>query len=208
MKILFLSNNPSVSNPLYEWLKASGEDVVYDTEPITVDYINRNSIEYVISYNYVHIIKRDVIALLPHRIINLHISLLPYNRGSDPNIWSFIENTPAGVTIHEIDDGIDTGGILLQERIDFDPSKETLRSSYEKLHQMIQKLFKDNWYLLKSQGIKTEPNGEGTLHKKKEAHFFEPVLNYDDIVSEFLLKVQALNYAVGHSSKSTINTSE
>ena len=48
-------------------------------------------------------------------LINLHISYLPYNRGSYPNYWSFKENTPNGVSIHHIDDGIDTGPVLVQK---------------------------------------------------------------------------------------------
>ncbi|MCL0081308.1 hypothetical protein M1N64_03665 [Peptococcaceae bacterium] len=43
------------------------------------------------------------------RAINLHISFLPWNRGADPNFWSFIENAPVGVSIHYLDEGIDTG---------------------------------------------------------------------------------------------------
>ena len=79
------------------------------------------------------------------QIFNLHISLLPYNREASPNFFSFIENTSKGVTIHQIDEGLDTGPILAQKRIIFDESKETFASSYEKLILEIQMLFKENW---------------------------------------------------------------
>lgn len=79
------------------------------------------------------------------QIFNLHISLLPYNRGASPNFFSFIENTPKGVTIHQIDEGLDTGPILAQKELFFDESKETFASSYEKLILEIQMLFKENW---------------------------------------------------------------
>ena len=46
---------------------------------------------------------------------NLHIGYLPYNRESIQTLGN-IENTPSGVTIHEIDKGIDTGKILFQKR--------------------------------------------------------------------------------------------
>lgn len=45
------------------------------------------------------------------------MSYLPYNKGTHPNYWSFIENTPKGVMIHEIDKGIDTGNIIVQKKI-------------------------------------------------------------------------------------------
>ena len=51
------------------------------------------------------------------------MSYLPYNRGAHPNFWSFVNNTVKGVTIHEIDQGIDTGKIILQKSIKFDLKK-------------------------------------------------------------------------------------
>lgn len=79
------------------------------------------------------------------QIFNLHISLLPYNREASPNFFSFIENTSKGVTIHQIDEGLDTGPILAQKELFFDESKETFASGYEKLILEIQMLFKENW---------------------------------------------------------------
>lgn len=79
------------------------------------------------------------------QIFNLHISLLPYNREASPNFFSFIENTSKGVTIHQIDEGLDTGPILAQNELFFDESKETFASGYEKLILEIQMLFKENW---------------------------------------------------------------
>ena len=42
--------------------------------------------------------------------------MLPYNRGKNPNVWPIIDGTPAGVTLHYIDSGIDTGEIIHQIR--------------------------------------------------------------------------------------------
>ena len=68
----------------------------------------------IVSYNYKHIIQPEIIVLMNGRLVNLHISYLPWNKGSDPNFWSFIDNTPKGVTIHKIDNHLDTGAILYQ----------------------------------------------------------------------------------------------
>ena len=55
-------------------------------------------------------------------IVNLHISYLPFNRGSHPNYWSFVENTPKGVSIHEIDEQIEINshyhGYLKKQKAD------------------------------------------------------------------------------------------
>ena len=48
--------------------------------------------------------------------INLHLSYLPFNRGKNPNVWSIIESTPCGATIHKIDEKIDTGKIYVRKK--------------------------------------------------------------------------------------------
>lgn len=103
------------------------------------------------------------------KIINLHISLLPWNKGSYPNLWSIIENTPKGVTIHYVSEGIDEGDILLQKEVDLDEDRETLSSSYDKLHTEIQKLFMDNWLELKSGAIcAIKQKEEGSKHNSAD----------------------------------------
>ena len=73
------------------------------------DLSSKNAItaDLIISFGYKKIIKKKILEFVKRPIINLHISFLPYNRGSHPNYWSFINNTPKGVTIHEIDHEID-----------------------------------------------------------------------------------------------------
>lgn len=168
MKILFLTNN-KITMPLIEWLKDNAEEVTVYSEQFDPQYIKSLSPEIVISYNYKYIIKEDIIGLMKGRIINLHISLLPWNRGADPNLWSFIEDSPKGVTIHYVDKGIDTGNILLQETADFNENIETLRSSYKILHKKIQLLFINNWDKIKNlQIIPRAQSGHGSFHYSNE----------------------------------------
>src|SRR5579859_74599 len=50
--------------------------------------------------------------------LNVHPSLLPANRGPDPLFWTFHDGyRETGVTIHRMDDGLDTGPIVTQEKI-------------------------------------------------------------------------------------------
>src|SRR4249920_3718709 len=114
MKILFLTNN-SVSAPLAEWLSSRPErnEVIVHQEKLTAEDLRMVQPELVISYSYKHILKQEVLDVLPAKFINLHISFLPFNRGADPNAWSFLEDTPKGVSIHLIDHGVDTGRVLV-----------------------------------------------------------------------------------------------
>jgi len=54
---------------------------------------------------------------LSNRLYNIHFSLLPRHRGVSTAIWPILEgDSKAGVTFHEIDEGIDTGDIVEQYR--------------------------------------------------------------------------------------------
>lgn len=167
MKILFLTNN-DVSRPLIQWLSIT-EEVLVLAEKIDVTHIQSINPDLIISYSYRHLIKQETLTVKPNKVINLHISLLPYNRGADPNIWSFLENTPKGVTIHVVDEGIDTGPILFQQELVIDESLHTLASSYLLLHTEIQNLFKKNWNKIKSGHVKPSiQSTRSTYHYSKE----------------------------------------
>ena len=64
------------------------------------------------------ILKGDVLECCPGRIINAHQGLSPYRRGSGTNFWPFVEGRLelVGATLHWIDAGIDTGGIICHVR--------------------------------------------------------------------------------------------
>ncbi|HEX7682308.1 MAG TPA: formyltransferase family protein [Trinickia sp.] len=167
MKILFLTNN-AISEPLIEWLSAREEVTVHE-DKLTVNDIGRFAPELIVSYSYRHILKREVLDTMPGRFVNLHISLLPFNRGADPNAWSCLDGTPKGVTIHEIDEGIDTGPILVQQPVVLDESKETLASSYSLLHETIQALFIAHWGDLRAGRVQGRAQrAAGTFHRSDD----------------------------------------
>ena len=64
----------------------------------------------------------EVLALPPQGALNVHGALLPRNRGLFPHFWVLANGDgETGVTVHWMDAGIDTGDILLQERIAITP---------------------------------------------------------------------------------------
>ena len=165
-KILFLGKDKS---PLLKWLISVEEFVMQTSEKITTELIHSNNINFIVSYDYGHILGKDILDLFHDRAINLHIAYLPFNRGADPDLWSFIENTPRGVTIHYMDEGIDTGDIIVQEKVKFDIKQDSLATSHEKLHLTIQDLFKKNWQDIKTIRCKRQKQvGNGTFHKAKD----------------------------------------
>lgn len=175
MKILFLGGNMSKS--LVEWLEAQDERICYFEDKISMGFLKRVKPEFIISYNYKYIIQQEIIDFVKSKAINLHISYLPFNKGFHPNVWSFLEDTPKGVTIHYIDAGIDTGDIIIQKKVFIDEEKETLKSSYHILHKAIQSLFKENWKSIKEFKIKPQTQtGVGGMHFSKEIIRFQPFI--------------------------------
>ena len=197
VKILFLSNNIEVTNPLYLWLcEVEGTDNVSVWEaPLDAELFENvlKDFNFIISYNYQHIVKQSVISLFPNRIINLHISLLPWNRGISPNLWSVIDDTPKGVTIHLIDDGVDTGDILIQQQLFLDDSTETLASSYQKLHKAMLELFVRNWSLIKQNKI--IPKKQNSCHTRKETEnvLKQYDIKWDDSILSIRKKISLFN---------------
>lgn len=165
--IMFLTNNKNTLI-LYDWLQINENSYCY-SEPISIDLIRNLKPKMIISYNYQYLIDSECIEMMKNRIINLHISLLPWNKGSNPNFWSFIDDTPKGVSIHIISPKLDQGDIIVQEKINFDENLETLRSSYEKLNVLIQRLFKDNWTIIRDNNyVLFKQEGNGSYHNKND----------------------------------------
>ena len=139
MKILLLGEK---NNLLIDKLLSLGHSADIICDKITIETAKKY--DFLISFGYRYILKKDVIDFFPDKIINLHISLLPYNRGADPNLWSYLEDTPKGVTIHYIDESIDTGNIILQKEVQDDIQNDTLKTSYDRLINEIVMLFNNN----------------------------------------------------------------
>ncbi|MCA6574335.1 MAG: formyl transferase [Pseudanabaena sp. M38BS1SP1A06MG] len=174
MKILLLS---PYRRELIEFLESCGDEVISTEERVNSNPEIVESIDFVISYGYRHILKEDLIGLFPNKIINIHISFLPWNRGADPNLWSFLENTPKGVSIHCIDYGIDTGNILVQKEIFF-AENDTLKTSYYKLTATAFELFKKHWNDIKRDKIVPKPqNQNGSFHRLKDRQKYEHLLD-------------------------------
>lgn len=122
--------------------------------------------DFVISYGYRHILKKTIIESSDAHIINLHISYLPWNRGAHPNFWSFFDCTPSGVSIHLIDEGVDTGPILYQRYVNFSKDQNTFSQTYQQLISEIETLFKENLKEIISGTYKALPQRrKGTYHR-------------------------------------------
>ncbi|MGQ9669513.1 MAG: methionyl-tRNA formyltransferase [Desulfosoma sp.] len=84
---------------------------------------------------------KDVIDVATHGAINYHPSLLPKYRGGTAIAWAILHGElQTGVTIHYIDDGVDTGDIVLQESVPIAPDDTTASLYFNKLYPLGVKL--------------------------------------------------------------------
>lgn len=122
-----------------------------------------------VSLYFAYILKTDVIDLFPEGVVNLHPAYLPFNRGRFTNVWSIVDSTPAGVSIHYIDRTVDTGDIVARREIEVGPF-DTGRTLHEKLESESFKLFCETWPQIASGTASRMPQDrtEGTFHRARD----------------------------------------
>ena len=166
MKVIhFLGHGNSETN-LIKKLEKRNCKVIHTNEKISLNCIEGSDL--IVSFGYRHIFKSQFINNCKCPIVNLHISYLPFNKGAHPNFWSFHDGTPSGVSIHLIDEGIDTGPILFQKKVKFTDEK-TFTQTYKRLFYEIENLFIANIdSILNKNWIEKRQVGEGTFHFTKD----------------------------------------
>lgn len=132
--------------------------------------------DYILSLQYDQIIGNDVIKI-PHSILNLHFSLLPLYRGMAPIAHAMIDcRRKTGVTLHFIDEGIDTGDIIAQREVAIG-EKDTGRSLYEQLTHVGIELFTDNYENIINFNLRrtAQDNKKATYYSRKSLDFNEEI---------------------------------
>lgn len=202
MRILFLGYDES-NTSLITFLKSKGYEVSHTSNKITPNDVV--GFDWLISFGYRYIISKEIINATDDKIINLHISYLPYNRGSHPLFWALHDKTPIGVTIHKVDEGLDTGEIYVQKIVEINPSVETFKTAYEKMIQEIEQLFIENCEnILLSKVIPQKQVGKGTYHRTSDlplikswdtniSRFFEMNKRTDSEIIDEIEKIRARN---------------
>jgi methionyl-tRNA formyltransferase len=122
------------------------------------------------------VLSKEFITLFPLGIVNLHPSYLPHNRGQYPNVWSIVKGTPSGITLHYIDEGIDTGDIIAQKEVPV-AWTDTGESLYRKLEQASVELFRQQWPLIREgKEQRTSQSGmKGTYHVTQDVQRIDEI---------------------------------
>ena len=113
---------------------------------------------------------REPLLDLPRRgFVNTHPSLLPHNRGKHYNFWSIVERVPFGVSLHMVEQGVDSGDIVAQTELPYG-WEDTGGSLFYKARDAMLKLFQDTYPGLRVLDFETRQQdlAGGTLHHSSE----------------------------------------
>jgi methionyl-tRNA formyltransferase len=117
------------SSPVKQWAARHAipvEQPVTLRDPQVQAQLASYSAEVIVVVAYGLILPKEVLAMPPRGCINVHASLLPRHRGAAPVAWAILSGDRiSGVTTMLMDEGLDTGPILLQKEESLDPRDTT-----------------------------------------------------------------------------------
>jgi phosphoribosylglycinamide formyltransferase 1 len=100
-------------------------------------WLEERGVRLVVLAGYMHLLTRVFLERFPDRVVNVHPSLLPSFPGVRPIEDALTAGVPTtGVTVHLVDEGIDSGPVLRQEPVPVEP-RETL---FERIHAVEHRL--------------------------------------------------------------------
>lgn len=102
-------------------------------EPECIEYLRKYEADIIVVVAFGQILTKEILEMPKYGCINVHASLLPKYRGAAPIQWSVINGEKvSGVTTMRMDEGIDTGDMILKEEVVLD-KEETGGSLFERL---------------------------------------------------------------------------
>ncbi len=112
----------------------------FDAECLAV--CREHEVDYVLLIGYMRIVSPVLISAYPGRILNIHPSLLPRYPGMDRDVHQAVldaHEIETGCTLHVVDEGLDTGPIVLQGKVPVEPGDtvESLKAKVQTKEQEV-----------------------------------------------------------------------
>ncbi|MCI8300042.1 MAG: methionyl-tRNA formyltransferase [Lachnospiraceae bacterium] len=102
-------------------------------EPECIAYLQKFQADIIVVVAFGQILPKEILDLPRYGCVNVHASLLPKYRGAAPIQWAVINGEKVtGVTTMRMDEGLDTGDMILKEEVELTP-EETGGSLFERL---------------------------------------------------------------------------
>lgn len=119
LEVVFIVARYDTADPvLRRYAEAIGIPFYLHPDVNSLDFIQsieRHQPDLLVSMSFNQILKKQIITAAPLGFINCHAGALPFYRGRNILNWALINGEEQfGVTVHYVDEGIDTGDIILQ----------------------------------------------------------------------------------------------
>jgi len=137
--------------------------------PEFVDWVRSPQPDLNISMSYDQILRRAIIESAPLGFINGHAGKLPYYRGRNVINWAIINNEQEiGLTVHYVDEGIDTGDIILQSVLPISWD-DTYGTVLEKVQEALPDLLVKAVALIEKKEVNRQPQAhlEGSYFSRR-----------------------------------------
>jgi methionyl-tRNA formyltransferase len=158
-------------------------------EESTAGFLSKFRPDVIVVVAYGHIIPRWMIELPKHGCVNLHASLLPKYRGAAPIQWAIIRGeSVTGVTTMKIDEGLDTGDILLKREVTIQ-DEDTTETLSERLSRVGADLMAETLPKL----IRAEIQPQSQNHAQAT---FAPILKKEDGRIDWRLRAEEIGWRV------------
>jgi len=111
---------------------------------VMATWLEEHGVELVVLAGYMHLLTPPFLRRFPERVINVHPSLLPDYPGAhaiDDALAAGCETT--GVTVHYVDDGLDTGLVIAQEEVAVEPRESLVERIHAVEHRLLPEVVKD-----------------------------------------------------------------
>lgn len=113
--------------------------VSYDRELIRI--LRENQVDLVVLAGYMRLVSPEFVEAFRNRILNIHPALLPSFPGTSGVADALAYGVKVtGVTVHFVDEGLDTGPIVLQEAVPVLPGDD-VESLHQRIHQVEYRLY-------------------------------------------------------------------
>lgn len=133
-----------------------------------LNLIRKLDVDYVFGIHFPYLIPQEFLDIPKVGFLNLHPSLLPYNKGWHTPSWAILDNTPFGATLHFMVEKLDEGDIIHQKEIEVRPD-DTADTLYQRVLKAEVDVFKEAFPYLKTLNPPARPQiGEGTSYNKKD----------------------------------------
>jgi len=121
-------------------------------EEAILEELKKYDVDFIVLAGYMRLIGTTLLSAYQGRIVNIHPSLLPAFPGKDAIGQALAAKAKwSGVTIHYVDEGMDTGPIIIQERVRLE-DLETRESLQKKIQRIEHKLYPEVLQMLLTQG--------------------------------------------------------